>query len=162
MTTPQGLLPDELLWAEGGHATDIVLTALADGQNDIVPARVRAHVEGCATCGAHLGHAALLSLHTGEQLGAVKKSAPERLPVPRVAIALGLLLALVGLLPSILSGDAASFATREAPMVAKAISLVLRRLPDEASLVLWYGGSLLLVSMGFALVRLLPKKEVSR
>jgi hypothetical protein len=160
MTTKQELLPDDLLWA--GHASDVVLTALADGQNDIVPARLRAHVETCPTCSAHLGHAALLSLHAGEELQRVREATPERLPLPRAAIALGLAAAVLGLLPSILSGSAASFATRTAPMVARTLGLVLRRLPDEASLVLTYGGSLLLVAMGFALVRLLPKKEVSR
>ena len=55
-------LPDELLWSDGGHASDIVLTAIADGQLEIVPPNARAHVETCTKCMQHLGNAALLSL----------------------------------------------------------------------------------------------------
>jgi hypothetical protein len=159
------LLPDELLWADGGHASDVVLTALADGETAIVPPLVRTHVDGCTTCTAHLGHAALLSLHTGAQLARakpLKDTSAERLPLPRLAIALGLAVALVGLLPSLLHGDATRWAVKDAPMFARAIGTLLRRLPEETSLVFMYGGSLVLVAMGFAIVRLLPKKEVSR
>ncbi|MBX3262924.1 MAG: hypothetical protein KF782_24820, partial [Labilithrix sp.] len=85
-------LPDELVWAAGGHASDVVLTALADGQRAIVPEAARAHVERCATCTAHLGHAALLSLHAGAEIGAgaEHERALARRPLPRLAISLGL------------------------------------------------------------------------
>ncbi|NVL83606.1 hypothetical protein HWN75_25860, partial [Escherichia coli] len=54
-------LPDDLVWAEGGHASDVVLTAIADGQIAIVPPAVLAHVDHCPSCTTHLGNAALLS-----------------------------------------------------------------------------------------------------
>ena len=160
----QQFLPDDLLWAEGGHASDVVLTALADGQTSIVPADVRAHVERCTTCATHLGNAALLSLHVGDELQAKKKheTVPERLPLPRVAIALGLAVAALGMIPSLVSGDAAHFALTDVPLLARAFGTLVRHMPDEASLVLTYGGSLLLVFMALAATRLLPKKEVSR
>jgi hypothetical protein len=157
-------LPDELLWAEGGHASDVALTALADGQTSIVPPLVRAHVESCASCSRQLGNAALLSLHVGAELEAKKKvdTVPERLPLPRVAIALGLAVAFLGMLPSLLAGDATHFAVHDVPLLARALGTLVRHLPDGASLVLTYGGSLLLVAVALAATRLLPKKEVSR
>jgi hypothetical protein len=158
------LLPDDLLWADGGHASDVVLTALADGQTSIVPSAVRAHVERCETCAAHLGNAALLSLYVGAELEARKKheTVPERLPLPRLAIVLGLVVAVLGLVPSLLAGDATYFALQDIPLVARAASTLLRHVPEGASLVLTYGGSMVLVVAALAATRLLPKKEVSR
>lgn len=157
-------LPDELLWAEGGHASDVVLTALADGQLEIVPTKVRAHVESCTSCMQHLGNAALLSLHAGRELGARAQYdaslATKRLPLPRLAIALGLAVALVGLLPEL--GSLRAFVTTDAPLIARGAGAVGKNLADSGGLFLTYGTSALLVAMGFVLVRLLPKKETPR
>ena len=160
-------LPDELLWADGGHASDIVLTAIADGQLEIVPQNARAHVESCTACMQHLGNAALLSLHAGRQLAARAQYdaslADKRMPLPRLAIALGLAVALVGLLPEL--GPLRAFLTTDAPLIARGAGTVGRSLVEGnagAGLVLTYGTAALLVAMGFVLVRLLPKKETSR
>jgi hypothetical protein len=170
--TNHSLLPDDLLWADGGHASDVVLTALADGQIEIVPAKVRLHVEGCASCTTHLGNAALLSLHTHRELGAVKtaeREAVARRPLPRLAIVLGLLVAAAGAAPSLVGGDvfeAKTFATHDLPLLARGLQTLGRPLLEPGSsfgLVLTYGTAAALVVMALALVRLLPKKkEVSR
>lgn len=161
------LLPDELLWAEGGHASDVVLTALADGQLDIVPAAVKAHVEACTACTQHLGNAALLSLHAGAQVTALREHEraleTARRPLPRLAIALGLVVAALGLVPEL--GSLRAFLLHDVPLVASGAGTLGRRLVDDggaAGLFLTYGTSVLLVAMGFALVRLLPKKETPR
>ena len=169
------LLPDELLWADGGHASDIVLTAMADGQVEIVPHALMAHVDGCPACTKHLGNAALLSLHTGRELAAVARVASEadaaaRAPFPRLAIALGLVFAVLGLVPSVLDApsqisSAKTFATHDVPMLVNGLGTLGRKLLEPGSsvgLVLTYGAAALIVLMAFALVRLLPKKEVSR
>lgn len=160
-------LPDELLWADGGHASDIVLTAIADGQLDIVPSTARAHVESCTACMQHLGNAALLSLHAGRELAARDRYdaslAEKRLPLPRLAIALGLAVALLGLVPEL--GPLRAFLTTDAPLLARGAGTVGQSLAEGnggAGLVLTYGTSVLLVAMGFVLVRLLPKKETPR
>jgi len=171
------LLPDELLWADGGHASDVVLTALADGQREIVPTAVRAHVECCSTCMTHLGHAALLSLHADRELAtraehdrALARGEARR-PLPRLAIGLGLAVAVLGLLPSLLDdGDASAartFATRDVPLFVRGLGTLARRLDEpgsSAGLFVTYGAALVLVAMGVAVVRLLPKaqKETSR
>lgn len=160
-------LPDELLWAAGGHASDIVLTAIADGELEIVPPAARAHVETCTACMQHLGNAALLSLHAGRELAARAQYdaslATKRMPLPRLAIALGLAVALVGLLPEL--GHLRAFLTTDAPLIARGAGTVGRSLVEgnsSAGLILTYGTSALLVAMGFVLVRLLPKKETPR
>lgn len=168
------LLPDDLVWAEGGHASDIVLTALADGELAIVPLPVRAHVEGCRACAKHLGNAALLSLHTGNELAllASEADASAQKPLPRFAIAAGLAVAFLGLVPSLIDPHregafkgALAFATHDLPLFANGFGTLVRRLlapGSAASLVVTYGAALLLVSTAVALVRLLPKKETSR
>ena len=168
------LLPDNSVWASGGHASDVVLTALADGQQAIVPPAVLAHVERCTTCTTHLGHAALLSLHAGAELeaSAEHELVAARRPLPRLAIALGLVVAALGLLPSIVDAEdgvsaARSVVTRDVPLYLKGIATLARRLGEPGSaagLFVTYATAALLVVMGIAVVRILPKaqKENSR
>lgn len=175
---PPELLPDALLWAERGHASDVALTALADGEHGIIPAAVRAHVERCTTCTTHLGHAALLSLHVDRQLAARVEDeralarANASRPLPRLAIALGLLVAVLGLVPSLLDGGARSAARtmvlHDAPIFLRGLSALARQLDRPASLAgtfFVYGAAVLLFGVGIAVARLLPKlaaKESSR
>jgi hypothetical protein len=170
--TKEEFLPDDLLWAAGGHASDVVLTAMADGQVDIVPPVVLAHVDGCRACTTHLGNAALLSLHTGREIAMVAREADAaaRAPMPRLAIFLGLAFAVLGLVPTMLDapaelGGAKTFAMHDVPMFVNGIGTLGRRLLEPGSpigIALTYGAAVLLVIMAFAVVRLLPKKEVSR
>lgn len=161
-------LPDDLLWAEGGHASDIVLTALADGQSAIVPAVARAHVESCARCMNHLGNAALLSMHVDREMAHVRAAAIEavRRPLPKLAIILGLLVAVAGIIPSFATdaAEARSFA-HQLPMLLNGLRTLAQRLLEPGSssaLVVTYVTAAALVIMALAVVRLLPKKEVSR
>lgn len=152
------LLPDELCWAEGRHASDVALTALADAQLDIVPEAVRAHVAACSSCTTHLGHAALLSLHADRQLAAVK-AAEARRPLPRTAIVVALVVAMLGLVPSILDASADSEGARSlvrtAPLALHALYTLTEKLFAPGSpfgLVLTYGTAALLVMMTLAVV----------
>lgn len=160
-------LPAELLWAEGDHASDVVLTALADGEHAIVPPALRAHVERCPVCSAHLGHAALLSLETQRSLDerlAAPTTAPARRPFPRLAVALGLVLAVLGLVPGWTGTEEAP--ARVLSRLARAVASLAVRLDasggSAAGLILMYVVAGCLVLAGLALARLSPKKEVSR
>ncbi len=90
-------LPNDLLWAEDGHASDVVLTALADGAGEIVPESAHEHVHHCAMCTKQMGNLALLSLRTGQLFEAFSPREKVRFPVGIVLS--GLSLAAVGLLP---------------------------------------------------------------
>lgn len=157
---PSPLLPEELLWADGGHASDVVLTALADGEHAIVPESVRAHVERCAACSTHLGHAALLSLRAGAELRSVSELA--RRPVPKAAILAGLGLAILGLVPSLRTADASLSPTLGT--LARLVAVVARRLGDPGSLAglfVTYATALVLVATALAFVRRMPRKGTS-
>lgn len=168
MSSP-ALLPDELLWADGGHASDVVLTALADGERSIVPPALLAHVSQCTLCTTHLGNAALLSLHVATELDAVRAqatTAAARRPLPRRAISLGLLVAALGLLPTALDAAAfQNFVTHDIPVLARGLGTVAMRFQSSGGplrLVLPYATAAFLIAMGFAVIRFTPKKETSR
>jgi hypothetical protein len=144
-------LPDELLWADDGHVSDVVLTALADGQRAIVPAAATAHVERCSACMMHLGNSALLALETRRML------VPARRRVPRAAVAFGLVAAVLGLLPRFV----------EAPSLARDVSTITRQLAaltaqlDAIPVAATYVAAIGLVFVGLLFARFSPKKEVS-
>jgi hypothetical protein len=158
-------LPDDLLWAEGGHASDVALTSLADGESAIVPPAVLAHVERCTACSAHLGNAALLSLHAQREMATLH----AKRPLPRVPVLLGLLVALLGIVPTLLDSTTASagrvFLTRDLPLYASGLRTLAQRLFEPGSpfgLYLTYGGAVLFLVLAAFAIRWLPKKETPR
>ncbi len=162
------MLPDELVWAEGGHASDVALSTMADGQTAILPERVVQHVQACSTCTQHLGHAALLSLHVAKEIAAVAEHdralATARRPLPRLAIALGLGVALLALVPTLLDPSSALSSLGNAALLARILRSVAAAALSPSSalgLLLTYGTSAALVVSALVVVKLLPKKEVS-
>lgn len=164
-------LPEELVWAEGGHASDVALTTLADGQATLLPAAVLAHVQGCTSCTQHLGHAALLSLHVAREMGTVvaheRALATTRRPIPWVAVALGLTVAVLALLPSLADlGSSASFGSfwTTASLVTRVVRTVARGVLSPGSalgLFVTCGTAVALVVSALVVVKLLPRKDVS-
>lgn len=164
-------LPEELLWTEEGHASDVVLCALSDGQTSIVPASVTMHVQQCPACVQHLGHAALLSLHVGQQFAVTAQAAaaPARESFPLFAIATGLLVAVVGLLPSLVDArshveHAKAFAVHDAPILMSGVSALARSLAAQGAVLRPLVSSMavaFIALVAFALMRLLPKKETT-
>jgi hypothetical protein len=159
------LLPEDLLWADGGHASDVALTALADGQSAILPATVLAHVERCTTCSAHLGNAALLSLYAQREIVTLQ----AKRPVPRLPVILGLVVAVLGFVPTLLDpstpGAGRLFVTRDLPLYASGLRTLAHRLfqpGSQTGLYLTYGGAFLLFVLAAFAIRLLPKKETPR
>jgi hypothetical protein len=61
MTHHTELLPESLLWVDGGHLSDEALSAYADGQVSILPVPVLEHAECCDRCVGRLGSLALAS-----------------------------------------------------------------------------------------------------
>lgn len=119
------LLPEELVW-DGEHLSEIALTALGDGQDAIVPARARDHAASCDTCGAAMGHAAIASMQVGHAMRVPLAESVERVPVPWLAIAFALVLAIVGSAESLL--DTPRQLLHQAPFALHAVSAVLRQL----------------------------------
>jgi hypothetical protein len=101
------MLPDELMWEEG-HASELAISALADGEEAIVPATAREHVDGCPACTARLGGAALLSMQTSRAIGELGPllritpvPAPVRRGLPVHMLGAALAFAAMGALPTL-------------------------------------------------------------
>ncbi len=110
------VLDEESLWTDDGHASELVLSALGDGQDTLVPTRVSEHVDSCARCTERLSEIAMLAFSLDErllELGAESETEatwpvagatpamPSR-PFPLRPFALSLLVATVGLMPRLL------------------------------------------------------------
>jgi hypothetical protein len=164
-------LPEELLWTEEGHASDVVLCALGDGQTSIVPSSVAMHVEHCPTCVQQLGHAALLSLHAGRQFAVVTRDAlahkPARESFPHFAVGTGLVMAVLGLVPSLVDAPshlqhAKALAVHNAPIFMSGLGAVARSLSAHGTPISPLVSSMavvLIALVAFTLMRVLPKKE---
>jgi hypothetical protein len=89
---------------EHGHAPDVALSALADGQEDIVPRLVIAHVDSCERCSSRMGDLAHQAVRADQYLHdarPVQDIAPETAAmdaarVPWRLVAAGLFVAFLG------------------------------------------------------------------
>jgi hypothetical protein len=92
------------IWDGKGHLSDAALVALADGQHAIVEEEAQAHAESCEACAAKLSELALESVAVGVAL--VHAAAAERAEArfPSVAVAVAVLLGLIGTVPTLLEG----------------------------------------------------------
>ncbi|MEZ4372446.1 MAG: hypothetical protein R3B07_16585 [Polyangiaceae bacterium] len=119
-----------------GHLSEEAIVACADGQLDLVTPLALQHLDGCVACGEQVGAAAELSLHFDLALApelealapaaATQAAIPARRAVPKAAIAAALLLAALGVLPSVL-GSSGSVDLR--PLWQAAL-VTLRSLPQ--------------------------------
>lgn len=173
---PDEMLDAELLYAEGGHASEIALATLADGQVALVPEGLRAHVERCASCSAQLGAHVMLSERVGHELHHAARHTESTVALTSrthglFALAAGLFIAALGASPRLLDvpalgAELLDFFHRSALFgrgaTHLASSLVARG--SESGLVLTYTAAAALIGAGLVLVRVLPRlaKEGSR
>lgn len=171
MTSPDQI-PEDLLWQNDGHASDIAVTVLADGQDDIVASAVKLHVSACGYCSSRMGEAALASLDVGSALQTLSTS-PECSPIsarrgrfPLPWIAGGLVIAVVGLVPNLVDKSISirdywvstlhlmPVIVRAAPILWNSLASEYGRFVPIASLV----SAITLVLAGMALARAVPRK----
>ena len=161
------LLPSELVW-EDGHLSEIARTAIADGQDAIVPPDAVAHLTTCASCMHAMGDAALLSSHVAEVVASmsvqecVPTSSRQTAPFPVAAIAVAALVAALGALPTLVdiplwAGQASVFLTHTLPQLFKACIALLKHTHGIAPIVTFASTALLLMA-GFAVARAVPQK----
>jgi hypothetical protein len=180
MKQSEMMLPAELLWEDDGHLTEVVLEALADAQDGIVPSPAHAHLDGCDRCLRRLGEAATRSAECGAALVALdvqklaeKHAAPASMVpssgrasrAPRYAISAGLLLATLGTLPFLFNlpafiADVSFFFSRGAPIMLHMLSRFFVSASssiDRAVLILPGAAALVLVMAGVLVARSLPR-----
>jgi len=63
-------LPTELVWTADGHLGEVAMTAIADGEEAILPREAFGHLGVCETCAAGVESAASLSASVTRALGA--------------------------------------------------------------------------------------------
>jgi hypothetical protein len=166
-------LPDEQVWQDDEHLTDLALTAIADGELGLLTAAARDHVDGCDHCTARLGDQALMTLSVHEALNhtpvvelvAAPVPVQAARPLPTAALLLGLLIAVLGALPALFQapawlGDLPATLTRVAPVTLRvAASLMKVASTSSASLVvLWTVAAVMLAVIGMIVARLAPRE----
>lgn len=67
-----------------GHLSEAALTAVADGQEHLLPIDIVTHLDGCEHCAVRLGDAALLSAQVAAAIEGLPQAAAET--VPRYAL----------------------------------------------------------------------------
>ncbi len=150
------VLERELVWDEEGHLSEIAKSALADGQDAILPSDALSHFSQCQPCAESVGQAALLSAQLSAALS------PERAPQraqPWVPIAAALAIAALSALPAL------STARLWLSMIGSFVAHFLRLLGHAVVQVAAHGfapafslaSTALLLAMGFAVARFVPR-----
>jgi hypothetical protein len=99
-------LPRELVWTGEGHLSDVAMTAIADGEEAILPRDAFGHLGACGVCAAGVENAASLSASVSRALSApipveAAGAVPARLVFPVWAVTLAIAVAAVAMLPSL-------------------------------------------------------------
>jgi hypothetical protein len=167
MTPNPDMLPDDLVWSEGGHLSDVAIAALGDGQDAIVPQKARDHASSCEACAAQMGHAAMLSSELGAVMRAPvpapqKSPESERAPVPWLAIIAALIVAAVGSLSSFIENPIAltespNAFVRESSLAFHAGSALFRGIENGLGPLLSFGCAALLFGAGAMVARSMPR-----
>lgn len=176
----QERLPDDLVW-ENGHASELALAALADGEETLLPTSIEAHVHSCAECTQRFGETALLSMGASraiQELGpllritpvpvaphiaerAAARAATRRRP-PMAMILTALVLAAAGATPTLiqLPGRLAELCfalLHTVPTLSRSGAQLLRSGLGPAWIAATFVCAAILVMMSVAVTRLLPR-----
>ena len=170
-------LTKELLW-EGKHASELALSAFADGEDSLLTKDIVLHLHTCTECAMRLGETALVTRGVTHAVQSVKPwlpaamqapSAPRKrpaqsLPWPAIFAALGL--TALGSAPTLmeLPHRISAFAVtllHAAPVVSHSgVQVFQHGLGAEWTQAMAVCAALL-IGAGFAVTRLLPRPTVS-
>lgn len=165
-------LPRELVW-DGAHVSDLGLTAIADGQEAIVPADAVTHAHSCDWCVGRLGRTALLASAVGEgvrdarpALGSssalAQGSRAGAAPSPWRALLVGCTVAVLAAIPSLphLAERLGTFiafgrvlSAHGLPVLVRGIAMASRGDVSRGLQLATVVASVLLVLMGLAIAR---------
>lgn len=149
----QDVLPEQLAFS-GEHLSELALTALADGQGEILPPRATSHLQRCAACQQALGGEAERSVTVQRAFEAEHQLEATRPRLPALALAAALALALLGALPGLqgFSGDVAlawQRAVTSLPVVTRALPTLLRATDTAAVTLASSIAAVFLLVLGF-------------
>jgi hypothetical protein len=161
-------LPWEIIWQHDGHVTDVVCTALADGEESIVPAEAIEHINGCDGCCGRIGQSACLSAKIADGVAAhrlARSAAAWRFPWAAVLVAL--VAAAIGVIPALLQAPASVAAASAAfvqgmPLCLRSAALVMRAFADRLQgtwIVLSLCSAFVLGIAGYAVARTMGRSR---
>ncbi len=166
-------LPNELLW-ENDHASDLVMSAMADGEDSLLSNDVVSHVHSCDACMLRLGEMALETRGVTNAVQSVKPWLPASVlapskkrasaqPVPLTAIFAALGLTGIGAAPTLLAlphrlAELALTIQHAVPAMSHGGAQVLEQGVGVAAM---SACAVLLLGAGVAVTRLLPRPTVS-
>jgi hypothetical protein len=161
-------LPWEVIWQHDGHVTDVVCTAMADGEEAIVPVEAVEHINGCDGCCGRIGQSASLSARIGSSVAAqrlARSAAAWRFPWASVLVAL--VAAGIGMMPALLQAPtwvagASAAVVQGMPLCLRSAALVLRTFADRLQgtwLVLSLCSALVLAIAGLAVARTMGRQR---
>ena len=164
--TEHGLDP-ELVWQTDGHLTEEALVALADAEFALVPKDAQVHAGDCTRCAERLGEMALLSAHAHQAFAALANEAalaPAAVRFPLFSVFIAVLLAALGLVPSLgqsvrdlMSLPAA--ALQGLLILVKSAGVLLRHgFEGPIWVAVWCGAAVLLAFAGFVIARVAPRR----
>ena len=158
-------LPRELVWTSEGHLSDVAMTAIADGEEAILPRDAFGHLGICEVCAAGVETAASLSASVSRALSApiaveAANAVPARLAFPVWAAALAIAVAALATLPRLGAMYAwlgrMWWALREGtPVLTRTPSLLPRAWSVLPMMSLT--AAMLLLLVGFSVARLAPR-----
>ena len=177
-------LPNELLW-ENDHASDLSLSAFADGEESLLSKDMVLHLHTCTACAMRLGDTALVTRGVTHAVQSVKpwlpasmngrangrvsgtrKRAPSQESVPWMAIFAALGLTAVGAAPTLMAlphriAALALSLVHAAPVMSHSgVQVFQQGLGAEWTQAMGVCAALLIVA-GVAVTRLLPRPTVS-
>ncbi len=165
-------LPAELQW-EAGHASELALSAYADGEEAMLAREVAQHLTSCNECVVRLGEMALVARGVTHAVQSVKPWLPAEMrapqakkrsaqPVPWAAIVAALAMTALGATPTLVAlphrlAVLTISLVKAAPVMSHSGLQVVQQGLGGAWVSAMGVSAALLVACGIALTRLLPR-----
>jgi hypothetical protein len=159
-------LPTEIVWTADGHLSEVAMTAIADGEEAILPRDAFGHLGVCEACAVGVEGAASLSATVSRALTSpvpadVPAAAPVRLVFPVWAVTLVMTIAAVATLPNL--GPTRAWVSRALWVLREGTPVLTRQaaslLPRAWSWLplMSLTAAMLLLLVGLSVARLAPR-----
>jgi len=159
MSRPEQI-PSELVWTSEGHLTDVAMTAIADGEEAILPGEAFGHLGACELCVRGVDRAASLSTAVTHALASPEPERARR-AFPVLAVAAVIALSALTALPSL--GAARESMVQLYRVLPELLPILIRSITTLAKSasrwipLLSLASAMLLFVTGWSVARLAPR-----
>jgi hypothetical protein len=153
----QQKLDHEIVWDVDGHLSEVAKSALADGQDSILPSDVMTHFARCEDCSRSVGEVALLSAELSAALAPT-----QRLSFPFLAVAAAVVVATISAAPILIT--ARSWLSTAGWLVGRSVAIAghafFKLSAQGVGPVFYFACTVVLIAMGLAVARFVPRGAV--